>query len=346
MGTHRDNGARLEGLADIEQSVEEILRTPLRTRPCRPTFGTDLLSIVDAPLNAEGRAILAARTVDAIAQWERRIEVERTRFDVNADGEVIIDLDGRTALGAVRASSGRESSSDYARLLRPSGYYDVSTYEAGIWKPRVGARALGPVIHPFAQDPEDARAQPPTLAADGIWSANNPLWFGDGEIPIAPDRRWTVGVAYPAASDFSGSAATHLELASHADEESAFDTVAIIFNDALPPASTVPPFMYVAHTDANYVIAPPEGGHVVSWLWFHPGAGSRAPRIGTETAAGSLEIEIAPIDGHLALSVGGGVAVGGAARSTTHVGIWPRVLTRRERLGMAALWRRERANPR
>lgn len=77
-------GEVVEGLDDIEQCIQIVLRTPKGSVPHRPDFGSELFKYLDAPINLARPAIVGT-TVEAIRQWEQRVTVKRVLVD--QDGE-------------------------------------------------------------------------------------------------------------------------------------------------------------------------------------------------------------------------------------------------------------------
>lgn len=67
-------GARIEGLAELEQSLSIVLTTPVGSVPGRPTFGSRLHELVDQPINVV-RARAAQEVRRAVAESEPRIEI-------------------------------------------------------------------------------------------------------------------------------------------------------------------------------------------------------------------------------------------------------------------------------
>jgi phage baseplate assembly protein W len=70
----------VSGAEEIRQAVWIILSTPVGQRVMRPTFGSQLHSLVFAPTNAETFGLAEMYVQEALAFWEPRIEV----LDVNA----------------------------------------------------------------------------------------------------------------------------------------------------------------------------------------------------------------------------------------------------------------------
>ncbi|MCG9079483.1 GPW/gp25 family protein [Laribacter hongkongensis] len=61
----------VETLADIDQAIRVILRTPMGSDPHRPDFGSNLHLSLDYPVN-QAVPHVVRETVEAIQQWEPR----------------------------------------------------------------------------------------------------------------------------------------------------------------------------------------------------------------------------------------------------------------------------------
>lgn len=67
-------GNAVQGLADVAQCLKIICLTQKGSDPLRPTFGADLLSLLDLPIDAVTAAAVAEFT-DAILTWEPRAKL-------------------------------------------------------------------------------------------------------------------------------------------------------------------------------------------------------------------------------------------------------------------------------
>jgi len=101
-GMNRDTGKLIEGLAKIEQDVITVLTTPLDTLPMARGYGSRLLSLIDAPMNAPTRLLVAAASAAAVNRWVKGVKLTKAVMNVGgADGRTTIDLTGyRTDLPA------------------------------------------------------------------------------------------------------------------------------------------------------------------------------------------------------------------------------------------------------
>lgn len=85
------NGALLDDLADIRQSIAVILTTPIGTRVMRRDFGSLIFDLVDSPATPKGALRLIAATADAIERWEGRVRFVSATVLPAGDGRVVID---------------------------------------------------------------------------------------------------------------------------------------------------------------------------------------------------------------------------------------------------------------
>jgi phage baseplate assembly protein W len=74
-------GAVVTDADDIGQCIRTILSTPKGSSPHRPTFGSDVHLYVDYPVNS-ARPHIVREVVDALRNWEPRIDVVKVRVDL------------------------------------------------------------------------------------------------------------------------------------------------------------------------------------------------------------------------------------------------------------------------
>ncbi|WP_238376423.1 GPW/gp25 family protein [Marinagarivorans algicola] len=91
-------GKRLSGDAHLDQSVRDILQTPIGSRVMRRTYGSGLFDLIDTPVNDDTRLDFVSATAEALRQWEPRIVVERVwvravtgGVDISVEGRRVID---------------------------------------------------------------------------------------------------------------------------------------------------------------------------------------------------------------------------------------------------------------
>jgi len=98
-GMNRNAGVALDGDAHLVQSIDDILSTPIGTRPMRRDYGSTLFELIDGPANELGKLRLFAAVADALRRWEPRITVTRigivaARAEDMAAGAFMLLLDG------------------------------------------------------------------------------------------------------------------------------------------------------------------------------------------------------------------------------------------------------------
>jgi len=97
-GTNRHTGKPLGGLEHLQQSVQDILTTPIGSRVMRREYGSNLHRRVDAPITPALLVEIYADTIDALSKWEPRLRIKTiTVADVSrpAAGWMILDIDGQ-----------------------------------------------------------------------------------------------------------------------------------------------------------------------------------------------------------------------------------------------------------
>ena len=94
-GMNATSGHALQGIAHIEQSVRDILLTPVGTRIMRRDYGSLVADLIDHPVNSITVLQLFASIAMALAQWEPRIELTNISqtLDTNNAGQVTVTLD-------------------------------------------------------------------------------------------------------------------------------------------------------------------------------------------------------------------------------------------------------------
>lgn len=94
------SGAVLDELADIRQSLRDILTTPVGTRVMRRDYGSHIFDLIDAPGTDAGALQMVAAAADAIDRWEKRVTLKSAKLVPAFDGSAVLSL-----TAAVRASA-------------------------------------------------------------------------------------------------------------------------------------------------------------------------------------------------------------------------------------------------
>lgn len=95
-GINAETGRPLGGWDHVVQSIRVILTTAIGTRVMRREFGSELMSLIDAPM--EERVILAVyvATANALARWEPRFQLNGVSvLETSGTGLLRLALTGR-----------------------------------------------------------------------------------------------------------------------------------------------------------------------------------------------------------------------------------------------------------
>ena len=79
----------VEDLEDILQCVHTTLKTPKGSQPLRPDFGSDVHLYLDWPVN-QARPHIVRESVEAIRQWEKRVDIKRVDVSLEGDSNMVI----------------------------------------------------------------------------------------------------------------------------------------------------------------------------------------------------------------------------------------------------------------
>ncbi|BAV65753.1 GPW/gp25 family protein [Sphingobium cloacae] len=95
VGMNRHDGAPIDGIEDIRQSIHDILTTPVGSRLARRTYGSLLPEMIDRPLIPANVLRLYAATALAISRWEDRVRLRRVSIDsATAQGGAVLIAEG------------------------------------------------------------------------------------------------------------------------------------------------------------------------------------------------------------------------------------------------------------
>lgn len=94
MGMNARTGRKLQGLEHIQQSIIDILTTPIGTRIERRSYGSEVPELIDQPQNGVTRLRIYAATAFALKRWERRINLTSVQLLRDADSAVTLALRG------------------------------------------------------------------------------------------------------------------------------------------------------------------------------------------------------------------------------------------------------------
>jgi len=95
---NRHSGTAMTELAHIQQSVADILTTPLGSRIMRRDYGSLIPELIDAPLTTLTRQRLIAATAQALARWEPRLQIEQVTVHID-NAAITLNIQSRTRTG-------------------------------------------------------------------------------------------------------------------------------------------------------------------------------------------------------------------------------------------------------
>lgn len=67
-------------LISIEESIKDILQTPLGSRVMLPEYGSRLYELIDKKIDDEFRANLSWYVIEAVEKWEKRIKIDEVKL--------------------------------------------------------------------------------------------------------------------------------------------------------------------------------------------------------------------------------------------------------------------------
>ena len=94
IGINASNGQSLSGVAHLQQSIIDILKTPVGSRLMLPTYGSRIFELMDAPITPAWIADFYAAVAQALDQWEPRFRLISTELVSVKKGHITFDLYG------------------------------------------------------------------------------------------------------------------------------------------------------------------------------------------------------------------------------------------------------------
>lgn len=100
-GMHARSGRALDSRAHLQQSVQDILTTPLGSRVMRRDYGSLLPEMIDQPLNDATLLQCYSAAIIALLRWEPRLRLSRIqrRVSSSGSGRAVFAIEGQSADG-------------------------------------------------------------------------------------------------------------------------------------------------------------------------------------------------------------------------------------------------------
>lgn len=97
MGLNRSTGKAITDSEHINQSVSDILRTPVGTRVMRRKYGSLLSAMIDQPQTPALELQIRVACYMALLQWEPRVSITNVTTTRQFDGKMVVELTGQQA---------------------------------------------------------------------------------------------------------------------------------------------------------------------------------------------------------------------------------------------------------
>ena len=90
----RNTGRPLSDFEHLKQSIITILETPIGSRVYRREFGSELFRLIDEPMNKSLMIDVYAAIASALAQWEKRFQLQNIQAKQSESGKITVTLRG------------------------------------------------------------------------------------------------------------------------------------------------------------------------------------------------------------------------------------------------------------
>lgn len=77
----------------IEQSIADILTTPIGSRVMRLAYGSRLFALMDRPVSRAWKLEVCVAVTEALGRWELRVRVKQVRVTAAGVGYVEMEID-------------------------------------------------------------------------------------------------------------------------------------------------------------------------------------------------------------------------------------------------------------
>lgn len=94
IGMDRHTGQPISGIEHLQQSIVDILSTPIGSRRHRPEYGSKVPLFVDLPINDGWKSAVQAEVARALGRFEPRLKLERVQVLSLLDGKINLRVAG------------------------------------------------------------------------------------------------------------------------------------------------------------------------------------------------------------------------------------------------------------
>lgn len=89
----RVTGKDVPEFTHLENSIIDILTTPLGSRVMMREYGSELFELLDKPVNAVWKLRFYRATITALNRWERRLVIRSISFNSFEEGVIVMSID-------------------------------------------------------------------------------------------------------------------------------------------------------------------------------------------------------------------------------------------------------------
>ncbi|MFW1689419.1 GPW/gp25 family protein [Acinetobacter ursingii] len=93
MTISRESGLTISEIESIEQSIQDIVTTPLGSRVMRRDYGSMVPDLIDQPMNDVLILKMYSAIYTPVARWEPRINIESINISGIGSGFMQLDLE-------------------------------------------------------------------------------------------------------------------------------------------------------------------------------------------------------------------------------------------------------------
>ncbi|MEM1000460.1 MAG: GPW/gp25 family protein [Bacteroidota bacterium] len=94
QGMHHASGNRIRGEAHLQQSIRDIIMTPIGSRVMRRDYGCGLFYLLDQPINGPLIGMIQAQIINALIRFEPRVIFSQVQVLSAQPGELVLSLKG------------------------------------------------------------------------------------------------------------------------------------------------------------------------------------------------------------------------------------------------------------
>lgn len=91
IGLNKTTGNSISDLDHINQSISDILTTPIGTRVMRREYGSLLADLIDQPQNQVIKLKIMSAIYTAVSRWENRVRITRLDIYPEFNGKMTVD---------------------------------------------------------------------------------------------------------------------------------------------------------------------------------------------------------------------------------------------------------------